>query len=113
MYHPGKIIAVLSPKEKGTISSDSSVQATLYMWDENILTMMVDKKIASHLKEGDIVLADYRPEPGFSVPVPKNVVVKILRGKSAEKMWKEYRDMYERKKRREAREKEAEQSYIG
>ena len=41
MYHPGKVVAVLSPKEKGIISSDISVQVTLRMWDENVLTMAV------------------------------------------------------------------------
>ena len=113
MYHPGKIIAVLSPKEKGTISSDASVQVTLRMWDENVLTMKVEQKLASRVREGDMVLADYRPEPGYSVPVPRNVVIKILKGKSADKMWREYREVHERKKRHESREKDASQSYIG
>ena len=42
MYHPGKVIAIMSPKEKGVLSSDSSVQATMKMWDDNVLTMLVD-----------------------------------------------------------------------
>lgn len=116
MYHPGKVIAVLSPKEKGIISSDASVQATLRMWDENVLTMLAEQKIAARLREGDIVLVDYRPEKGHTVPVPKNVVVKILKGKSADKMWREYQSVHDRRKKhevREAREKEAQQSYIG
>ena len=41
MYHPGKVIAVLSPADKGVRSSDSSVQATLRMWDDNVITMLV------------------------------------------------------------------------
>ncbi len=116
MYHPGKVIAILSPKEKGIISSDVSVQATLRMWDENVLTMAVEQKIAAKLREGDIVLADYRPEKGYNVPVPRNVVVKILKGKSADKMWHEYLGVHEKRKKhemRETREKEAQQSYIG
>ncbi len=113
MYHPGKVIAVLSPEEKGTVSSDSSVQATLKMWDENVLTMMVEPKIASNVKVGDIVLADYRPEKGMTVPVPRNMVVKILRGKSAEKMWQTYREVHEKRRSHEKREKEVQQSYIG
>ena len=113
MYHPGKVIAVLSPKDKGVLSADIDVQATMRMWDDNVLTMIVDRKIAGRIREGDLVLADYRPAPGMSVPVPRNVVVKILRGKSAERMWREYREVHEKKKKHETREKEAQQSYIG
>ncbi|MCX6769820.1 MAG: hypothetical protein NT051_04035, partial [Candidatus Micrarchaeota archaeon] len=75
MYHPGKVSVVLSPSDKNITSSDSSVQAVLRMWDENVLTMQVAPKIASKIREGDTVLADYRPEKGLSVPVPKNIVV--------------------------------------
>ena len=113
MYHPGKVIAVLSPKDKGISSTDSTVQATLKMWDENVLTMLVAPNLALKIREGDIVLVDYRPEKGMQVPVPRNVVVKILKGKSADKMWHEYREVYEKKKRREGHDKEAQQSYIG
>jgi len=113
MYHPGKVIAVLSPKDKGVSSSDASVQATMRMWDENVLTMEVSPKIASKIREGDLVLCDYRPQKGLSVPVPANIIVKILKGKSAEKMWQEYREVHDKKKKREHTEKEAQQSYIG
>jgi len=113
MYHPGKVIAVLSPKEKGIISSDISVQVTLRMWDENILTMAVEPKISARIREGDMVLCDYRPEKGHSVPVPRNVVVKILKGKSADKMWREYKEVHDKRKRHDTKEKEAQQSYIG
>jgi hypothetical protein len=113
MYHPGKIIAVLSPQDKGISSSDTSVQATIRMWDENVLTMLVEPKIAARVREGDMVLCDYRPQEGLSVPVPRNVVVKILKGKSADRMWHEYREVFDKKKRHEGKEKEAQQSYIG
>lgn len=113
MYHPGKVVAVLSPKDKGVLSADSAVQATLRMWDDNVLTMIVDRKIAGKIREGDLVLVDYRPERGMTVPVPRNVVIKILKGKSAERMWHEYREVHEKKKKHETREKEAQQSYIG
>jgi len=113
MYHPGKVVAVLSGHDKGVIASDKSVQATLRMWDDNVLTMLVDAKIASKVKEGDMVLADYRPERSMTVPVPRNVVVKILRGKSAERMWREYREVHDKRKRHENRESQAQQSYIG
>jgi hypothetical protein len=113
MYHPGKVIAVISPKDKGVVSSDTSVQATMRMWDENVLTMEVAPKIAGKIKAGDIVLADYRPEKGLSVPVPRNVIVKILSGKSADVMWREYREVYDKRKKHDTREKDASQSYIG
>jgi uncharacterized protein YabE (DUF348 family) len=83
------------------------------MWDDNVLTMLVEPKIAGKIKVGDTVLADYRPEKGMSVPVPRNVIVKILKGNSSEKMWQTYREVHEKRKRHETREKEAQQSYIG
>jgi len=113
MYHPGKVVAVLSPSDKGVLSEDASVQATLRMWDENVLTMLVAPKLSRKIKEGDIVLCDYRPEGKMSVPVPRNVVVKVLRGKQAERMWAEYREVHEKKSRRESKEKQSQQSYIG
>ena len=113
MYHPGKIIAVLSQKDKGIQSADSSVQATIKMWDENVLTMLVAPRLASKVKDGDMVLCDYRPQPGMSVPVPRNVIVKILKGKAADRMWSEYREVFDKKKRHEGKDKEAQQSYIG
>jgi hypothetical protein len=113
MYHPGKVMAVITPKDSNVLSSDSSVQAVLRMWDENLLTMAVAKPLAARIKEGDVVLADYRPVKGMSVPVPANLIVKILRGKPAEKVWQEYREVYEKKKRNERGEKQASQSYIG
>ncbi len=113
MYHPGKVIAVLSPKDKGVLASDNSVQATMRMWDENVLTMSVDPKLASKIKVGDIVLADYRPRKGSTVPIPSNTIVKILRGRAAEKMWQEYQEVYEKRKKRESHDKQVQQSYIG
>jgi hypothetical protein len=110
MYHPGKVIAVLSPKD--SVSSDNSIQVTLRMWDENVLTMIVEPKIAKKIKEGDIVLCDYRPEKGLSVPVPRNVVVKIIKGKTAEKVWGAYSAVQENRKKQENKEKHLQQSYI-
>lgn len=113
MYHPGKVAVVLSATDGSVASSDSTTQAVLRMWDDNVLTMMVAPKIAGKIREGDIVLADYRPAKGLSVPVPMNVVVKILRGKVAEKVWHEYREVHEKRKKSERGEKLAQQSYIG
>jgi cytosine/adenosine deaminase-related metal-dependent hydrolase len=113
MYHPGKVVAVLSPSDKGVESSDSSVQAVLRMWDENVLTMAVSPPLAAKVKEGDMVLVDYRPTRGMSVPVPNHVVVKILRGKAADKVWHEYREVYDKRRKSERGDKQASQSYIG
>ncbi|VVB99819.1 Uncharacterised protein [uncultured archaeon] len=113
MFHPGKVIAVISPKEKGITSSDDSVQATMRMWDDNVLTMEVAPKLASKIREGDIVLCDYRPMKGMTVPVPSNIIVKILKGKSADKMWHEYREVHDKRKKRESHDNQAQQSYIG
>jgi hypothetical protein len=115
VYHPGKVIAVLSPKDKNVKSADSSVQATLKMWDENVLTMLVDAKIAPFIHDGDLVLADYRPQKGLSVPVARNIIIKIMKGKAAERMWDEYREVNEKRKRQAEgkEEKHSQQSYIG
>jgi len=44
MYHLGKVLEVFRPNDKEVVSADSSVQATLRMWDENVLTMLVSRK---------------------------------------------------------------------
>lgn len=113
MYHPGKVIVVLSPKESGMISADASVQATMRMWDDNVLTMLVAPKIAGKIKEGDVALADYRPESKSTVPVPRHIIIKILRGKAADRLWKEYREVHDKRKKHETRENQVQQSYIG
>ena len=104
-------MAILSPKD--AVSCDKSVQATLRMWDDNVLTMLVDARIAGKLREGDMVLCDYRPEKGLAAPIPRNVVIKILRGKVAERMWHEYKEVHDKRRRHDSRESQAQQSYIG
>ena len=99
MYHPGKVIAVLSATDRNIISADTAVQATLRMWDENVLTMSVAPKIAPKIREGDLVLVDYRPDPAHQPPVPSHTIVKIIDGKKAESVWSTYRDMHDRQKR--------------
>jgi hypothetical protein len=110
MYHPGKVIEVFRPSDKDVKASDSSVQATLRMWDENILTLTVAPKIIAALKRGDIVLVDYRPDPNHKAPTPSHIVSKIIQGKKADAAWNAYRDMYERQQKRQGA-REA-QSYI-
>ncbi len=109
MYHPGKVIEVVRPSDAP--SSDTSVQATLRMWDENILTLLVAPKLAAKIKSGQTVLVDYRPDPAIRTPVPSHVIVKILEGKKAETIWGAYREMYDKQRRAQAA--NAAQSYIG
>jgi len=101
MYHPGKVIKLLRAKDSDIISSDASSQAMLRMWDENLLTVLVDAKIALKIREGDTVLVDYRPAPGLSVPAPKQIACKIIRGAKAEAVWKEYQLVFERIRRQQ------------
>ncbi|MDE1797909.1 MAG: hypothetical protein KGH63_00700 [Candidatus Micrarchaeota archaeon] len=112
MYHPGKIVEVLRPSDKEVQSADSSVQATLRMWDENIITLIVAPKLAAKVKAGQMVLVDYRPSPEHRPPTPAHIIVKILSGKKAEAVWSTYREMYDRQKRQSAPAAPA-QSYIG
>ncbi len=97
MFHLGKVLHLFKPGQKEIISSDSSVQATVLMWDENMLTIGVESSISEKIKENDIVLVDYNPLYS-TIPVPKQVIVKIVRGELAKKIWKEYEDYHKQKK---------------
>ncbi len=99
MYHPGKVIEVLRPADKDVKASGADTQATVRMWDDNILTLLVAPKLAAAIKAGQTVLVDYRPMPDFRAAVPSHTVVKILEGKKAETVWMAYRDMHDRQKR--------------
>ncbi len=92
MYHPGKVIKILAPKDKNIISSDTVVQAVVSMWDDNLFTFVVDTKIAGKLKDNDVVLVDYTPVQNS--PAPKHTIVKILRGDIADVIWKKYKEFY-------------------
>jgi hypothetical protein len=99
MYHPGRVIEVFSSKDKDVESAEETTQATLEMWDENIITFLVAKKIAGKIKKGDIVLVDYRLI-SEKVPVPRHVIVKILKGEKGEEVWGKYKEFYENRKKR-------------
>ena len=115
MYHPGKVIEVFRKSDKDVISSDDTAQAVLEMWDENTLTLLVNPKLVAKVKTGQMVLVDYRPDEKREAPVPKHEIVKIISGKKATRIWNIYRDIYERKKRKErvTVQKTPAQSYIG
>lgn len=108
-------MTIFRPSDKDVKSSDSDVLATLKMWDENILTLVVDSKIASEVKEGDKVLVDYRPYNIASAQKPalaqKQLVTKIIRGARAEAMWKEYRKYYSAQKQKATQ--QATSDYMG
>lgn len=98
MYHIGKVVEVISPaKEKKIKSTDKSVQAVLKMWDENMLILEIDKKIAPSLLPGDYVIADYSPMNASS-PYRKMLVTKILPREKGKKIWTEFQKELSRKK---------------
>jgi 23S rRNA U2552 (ribose-2'-O)-methylase RlmE/FtsJ len=98
IYHPGKVVEVFSPNGKDVFSDDAKVQATVEMWDENILTLNVAQNIAKEIKRDDVVLVDYSPI-SQKILAPKTIIVKILRGEKAEKIWKIYKQLYEKRKK--------------
>lgn len=96
MYHVGKVLAVYGSGKKDTISADMGTQATVEMWDEFQLTFKVEDAIASAIKENDIVLVDYTL--AGQNPVPRNMIVKILKGTMGKKAWKLYSDYLDKRK---------------
>jgi len=100
IYHPGKIIAVYSPTSKDIAGADSSTQALVEMWDENVFICDVDKSIALKLKEGDIVLIDYNPVSP-KLMIPKQSVIKILRGAIAKRTMEKYAEIHRKRKAQE------------
>ncbi|MBU3904540.1 MAG: hypothetical protein KJ906_00100 [Nanoarchaeota archaeon] len=96
MYHPAKVIEIFSTG-KDIKSADTSIQVTLEMWDDNILTFQINSKLGKIAKEGDIVIVDYGMK-SIKEPVPKHDIVKVLKGKKGEKMWKKYQDFLRKNK---------------
>ena len=98
IHHPGEVLAVFRPEDKDVKSADKDTLATVKMWDENIMTFVVDPSIASEIKQGDKVLVDYRPHNISHTEKPaivqKQLITKIIRGEKAETVWKEYKRWY-------------------
>lgn len=124
IHHPGEVIEVLRPTDSDIKSADKDTLATLRMWDENIMTLVVDPKIASKIKAGDKVLVDYRPTglpEGAEKPLAmaqRQRVTKILGSKRGEKIWMEYREFFMRMKKpvtqpQQQYHQKQPQSYIG
>ena len=106
-FHIGKILKIIS-SGKDIIGIDSSVQAIVEMWDQNQMVLGVESTIASQLKVGDFVLVDYNPIAGYAQPIPKQTVVKIVRGKQGKECWESFKKYG--KKRKDARDNEEPQS---
>jgi len=98
-YHPGKVLQVYPPKHASVTAADESTQALVRMWDENVLTVGVEKKLVDHLRIEDTVLIDYNPISD-KCTVPKMLITKILKGTLAEETWKVY-DEYHKNKQEE------------
>jgi len=98
MYHVGKVVEVISPaKDRKIKSADKTVQAVLKMWDENMLILDVDKKIAPSLLPGDYVITDYSPM-GPQSPYRKMLVTKVLPREKGKKIWTEFQKELSRKR---------------
>jgi hypothetical protein len=91
MYHPGKVLRVFSPGDSNVLSSDSGTQALVSMWDENLTTVLVHKNLSDKVNTNDIVLVDYRPL-STTLPMPRLVVTKILKGDQATETWRIYKE---------------------
>ncbi len=99
IHHPGKVVAVIRPKDEDVSSADNVTLAVVEMWDENILTLVVDDRIAKDIREGDFVLVDYRPKVlGQNTVIPKQKVAKIVRGERAKKIWEMYKEYFKQQK---------------
>ena len=98
MYHPAKILFIHRGKDRNVKSADDSTQATVEMWDENVFTCKVEKKIADKLKDNDVVLVDYSPY-SEKVPIAKQTITKILYKKKAKEIWDKYKEHYQKKKK--------------
>jgi len=88
---------VIRSDDKTVLGVDKSVQAMVSMWDENLLCVEVETAIADKVKEGDVVLIDYSPKYS-TIPVPRQVAVKILRGETGKRVWGEYSERHAKRK---------------
>ena len=99
MFHPGQVLSVFSSKNGDVVSANKEVQVMLQMWDDNLLTILVDPKLVDKINEGDIVLVDYRPMFDQGPLAPRMIVTKILRGDRGSKTWDRYREFYRKRKK--------------
>ena len=118
IHHPAEVLEIFRPNDKDIRSADEDTLATVKMWDDNILTLVVEQKISTDINVGDKVLVDYRP---VSIPTSANIpmiakqtITKILKGKRAEIVWKEYKKFFEQQRQRpQTTVQRPAESYIG
>ncbi len=99
MFHPGKVIRIFSPQSSDIESANDEMQAMLQMWDDNMITVLVDPNLADKVSEDDLVLVDYRPMFDQGPPTPRMIITKILRGENATRTWDRYREYFRKKKK--------------
>lgn len=97
MFHPGKVLRIFRNDEKSVLGFDQSVLAMVLMWDDNLITVGAEHGLESRLKESDVVLLDYSPLHS-TLPVPRQMIVKILRGETGKTVWKEYEERHRKSK---------------
>ncbi len=100
MYHLGKVLRVFSTDSKDILGADNTVQAMVEMWDENTFIFMVHPMLNPKLKANDIVLVEYDFMGGNRQP--RQTVVKILRGRTAEDCWKKMTHYFAEIKRKQS-----------
>ena len=116
MYHIGKILEVWSNK---TAKGDETVQATLEMWDENVITLKADTKISKQMKTGDFVLVDYSPVIIGATAAPKQLITKVLETKAGDRTWGTYKEFLKKQKASKAagnvqlQASQSQESYLG
>ena len=98
---------------KDEVSAEVGAQALVLMWDENLITLDVHSKLRSKVRSGDVILVDYRPIDKLTVPVPRQVIIKILKGVKAKNVWAKYTEYHEKRKRSASRPPTAAPGYIG
>ena len=119
LHHPGKVIAVLASTAKDIKSADDSTQATVEMWDDNLLTLKVEPQISKDIKPGDIVLVDYTPTAVNQNTVAyRQIIVKILGKDTGTQLWDKYKQFQEKQKKTGQKAKagaapQMEQEYFG
>lgn len=111
-YHPGKVLEIFSPRDKDIESSDSSTQAVVETWDENVITFLVDPRLVEKIKVGDFVLIDYNLVLDRA-PRPRMVIVKILYGEKAKKVWEAYKEYFKKRPKIRAQVPVPQPPYIG
>ena len=110
-YHPGKVLRILR-KDSDVPAADDSVQVMLETWDGLVWTVSLDPRLPfQELKEGEIVLADWSPDPVSKAP--RMTIIKILKGKKGKDVWGTYQKYCEKMKAKQPAQTATQQQYIG